>query len=172
MMLSGVMRCRHWTGIEGVGYASAHTLQVIGAGASYTFGAATIGATYSNTKFKGLGDTTSGPAPLTGIAGTATLNNAEVNFRYQLTPALLLGAAYVFTKSSGVDGASSARYHQGALGVDYFLSKRTDVYMVGVYQKANGTDSTGNPAVASISQITPSSTDRQAALRFAIRHKF
>jgi predicted porin len=172
MMLSGVMRCRHWTGIEGVGYASAHTLQVIGAGASYTFGAATIGATYSNTKFKGLGDTTSGPAPLTGIAGTATLNNAEVNFRYQLTPALLLGAAYVFTKSSGVDGASGARYHQGALGVDYFLSKRTDVYMVGVYHKANGTDSTGNPAVASISQITPSSTDRQAALRFAIRHKF
>ncbi|MBC8642168.1 porin [Caballeronia sp. EK] len=154
------------------GYASAHTLQVIGAGASYTFGAATIGATYSNTKFKGLGDTTSGPAPLTGIAGTATLNNAEVNFRYQLTPALLLGAAYVFTKSSGVDGASGARYHQGALGVDYFLSKRTDIYMVGVYQKANGTDSTGNPAVASISQITPSSTDRQAALRFAIRHKF
>ncbi|MFM0517389.1 MULTISPECIES: porin [Caballeronia] len=154
------------------GYASAHMLQVIGAGASYTFGAATIGATYSNTKFKGLGDTTSGPAPLTGIAGTATLNNAEVNFRYQLTPALLLGAAYVFTKSSGVDGASGARYHQGALGVDYFLSKRTDVYMVGVYQKANGTDSTGNPAVASISQITPSSTDRQAALRFAIRHKF
>ncbi|GJH19133.1 porin [Caballeronia novacaledonica] len=154
------------------GYASAHMLQVIGAGASYTFGAATIGATYSNTKFKGLGDTTSGPAPLTGIAGTATLNNAEVNFRYQLTPALLLGAAYVFTKSSGVDGASGARYHQGALGVDYFLSKRTDIYMVGVYQKANGTDSTGNPAVASISQITPSSTDRQAALRFAIRHKF
>ena len=32
--------------------------------------------------------------------------------------------------------------------------------MVGVYQKASGTDSTGNPAVASISQITPSSTDR------------
>lgn len=154
------------------GYASAHTLQVIGAGASYAFGAATIGATYSNTKFKGLGDTTSGPAPLTGIAGTATLNNAEVNFRYQLTPALLLGAAYVFTKSSGVDGASGARYHQGALGVDYFLSRRTDIYVVGVYQKANGTDSTGNPAVASISQITPSSTDRQAALRFAIRHKF
>jgi predicted porin len=55
---------------------------------------------------------------------------------------------------------------------DYFLSKRKDVYMVGIYQKADGTDSTGNPAVASISQITPSSTDRQAALRFAIRHKF
>jgi predicted porin len=56
--------------------------------------------------------------------------------------------------------------------VDYFLFKRTDVYMVGVCQKASGTDSTGKAAVASISQITPSSTNRQAALRIAIRHKF
>lgn len=154
------------------GYASAHTLQVVGTGAAYTFGAATIGATYSNTRFKGLGDTTSGPVPPGGISGTASLNNAELNFKYQLTPALLLGAEYVFTKSSGVDGASGAKYHQGALGVDYFLSKRTDVYVVGVYQKASGTDSTGKAAVASISQITPSSSDRQAALRVAIRHKF
>jgi predicted porin len=151
---------------------SHHTLQVVGTGAAYTFGAATIGATYSNTRFKGLGDTTSGPVPPGGISGTASLNNAELNFKYQLTPALLLGAEYVFTKSSGVDGASGAKYHQGALGVDYFLSKRTDVYVVGVYQKASGTDSTGKAAVASVSQITPSSSDRQAALRVAIRHKF
>jgi predicted porin len=65
----------------------------------------------------------------------------------------------------------SARY-QGALGIDYFLSMRTDVYMVAVYQKVDGTDSTGKTAVASISQITASSSDRQAALRMATRHKF
>ncbi|KXU96912.1 hypothetical protein CR51_22610 [Caballeronia megalochromosomata] len=146
------------------GYALAHTLQVIGAGASYTF-AATIGATYSNTKFKGLRDITSGPAPLTGVAGAATLNNAKVDFRYQLSLTLLPSAAYVQTKSSEVDGPSGARYHQSAMGVDYLLSKRTDIYRGGVYQKANETDSTGNPAVASISQTTPSSTDRRAALR-------
>ena len=37
------------------GYASAKTQQVITAGGAYTFGAATVGATYSNTQFKDLG---------------------------------------------------------------------------------------------------------------------
>ena len=150
------------------GYASAHTQQVIGAGASYKFGAATVGATYSNTKFKDLGDLSSGPNPL-GYSGTATFNNAEVNFKYQLTPSLLLGVAYDYTKGSS---AAKAKYHQASLGADYFLSKRTDVYVVGVYQKASGTDSTGKDAVASISALTPSSGDRQATVRLGIRHKF
>lgn len=154
------------------GYASAHTLQVIGAGVAYTLGAATVGATYSNSKFMGLSDTTSGPVPAAGISGTATFNNAEVNFKYQLTPALLLGAAYVYTKNSGANGSDGAKYNQGAVGVDYFLSKRTDLYLVGVYQKASGMDSTGKEAVASINQLTPSTSDRQAAVRIAIRHRF
>lgn len=154
------------------GYASAHTLQVIGTGVAYTFGAATFGANYSNTKFMGLGDTTSGPVPSGGISGTAAFNNAEVNFKYQITPTLLVGAAYVYSKNSGASGKSGAKYNQGAVGVDYFLSKRTDLYLVGVYQAASGTDSTGKEAVASINQLTPSSSNRQAALRFAIRHRF
>ncbi|WP_168791343.1 porin [Paraburkholderia aromaticivorans] len=154
------------------GFASAHTYQVVGTGASYTFGAATFGATYSNTQYKGLGDTTSGPVPLGGIHGTATFNNVEVNFKYQITPALLAGAAYVYTKDSGADGHDGARYNQGALGVDYFLSKRTELYVVGVYQAASGTDSTGKKAVASINLLTPSDSDRQAVVRIGIRHKF
>lgn len=44
------------------GYASAHTLQVIGTGAAYTIGSLTLGATYSNTQFRHLGDTTSAPS--------------------------------------------------------------------------------------------------------------
>ncbi|MHB9834614.1 porin [Paraburkholderia terrae] len=154
------------------GYASARTLQVIGTGAAYTYGASTFGALYSNTRFKGLGDTSSGPVPARGISGSATLNNVEVNFKYQFTPALLVGAEYVYTKGSGPDGVGDVSYHQGALGIDYFLSNRTDIYAVAAFQKASGTDSSGKPAVASLSQITPSSTDRQTALRLAIRHKF
>ena len=77
------------------GYASAHTLQVIGTGAAYTIGSLTLGATYSNTQFRHLGDTTSGPVPAGGISGTAKLNNAELNVRYQITPAFIVGANYV-----------------------------------------------------------------------------
>ncbi|MFM0028453.1 porin [Paraburkholderia madseniana] len=154
------------------GYASARSLQVIGTGAAYTFGAATFGATYSNTQFRNLGDRTSGPVPAGGIAGTATFNNVEVNFKYQITPAWLAGAAYVYTKNNGANGSSGAKYNQGSVGTDYFLSKRTDVYLVVTYQKASGTDSTGKEAVASINQLTPSTSNHQAAVRIAIRHKF
>jgi predicted porin len=154
------------------GYASAHSLQVVGGGAAYTFGAATIGAVYSNVQFRNLGDTTSGPVPVGGISGTATFNNAEVNFKYQITPALLAGAAYVYTKNNGANGSDGAKYHQGAMGVDYYLSKRTDVYLIGVYQKASGKDSTGKEAVASINQLTPSNSNHQVAVRIALRHKF
>ncbi|WP_250473122.1 porin [Caballeronia sp. GAFFF1] len=152
------------------GYASAHTQQVISAGAAYTFGAATVGATYSNTQFKDVGTeagTGLNPAGYTG--GTGKFHNAEINFKYQLTPALLVGAAYDYTKGYGL---GNAKYHQGMLGADYFLSKRTDVYIDGVYQHASGTDSTRGAAVANINGLSPSSTSNQVAALVGIRHKF
>ncbi|AOK06731.1 porin [Burkholderia sp. AU28942] len=158
------------------GYASARTYQVVAAGAAYAFGAATLGATYTNVQFKNLGDTVnSGPNPR-GYAGDAIFNNVEVNIKYQLTPALVLGAAFDYTNGGDVDSASGnnpgAKYYQGALGADYFLSKRTDVYVIGVHQKASGTDSTGAAAVAAINNLTPSTSDRQTTVRVGIRHKF
>ncbi|WP_321793726.1 porin [Caballeronia sp. J97] len=158
------------------GYASARTYQVIATGAAYSFGAATVGATYSNVQFRNLGDTAnSGPNPR-GYAGNAHFDNVEVNFKYQATPALLLGAAFDYTKGGEADSASGAnpgaKYYQGSIGADYFLSKRTDVYLIGVYQKASGTDSTGAAAVAAINNLTPSTSDRQSTVRVGIRHKF
>jgi predicted porin len=155
------------------GYTSANTYQVIAAGGAYTFGAATIGGTYSNTKFMNLGS--SAASPFSGQ--TATFNNGEVNFKYQLTPALLVGAAYDYTRGSKIEGDSAPQYHQGSLGIDYFLSKRTDIYIVGVYQHALGDtlSTTGTkvvPAVASISNLTASANQNQLTARVGIRTKF
>jgi predicted porin len=152
------------------GYASARTQQVIAAGGAYTFGAATVGATYSNSQFKDLGsEAGAGLNPVGYAGGSAKFNNAEINFKYQLTPALLLGVAYDYTKGYGVNGA---KYHQAMLGTDYFLSKRTDLYFAGVYQHASGTDSTNRLAVASINLLTPSTMSNQVAAVAGIRHKF
>ncbi|WP_081082730.1 porin [Burkholderia cepacia] len=158
------------------GFMSAHTYQVAGAGAAYTIGAATVGATYSYTRFAGLGDTVaSGPNP-NHYSGSAHFNNAEVNLRYQVSPSLLLGIAYDYTKGGSTTTMTSsnpgATYHQGSVGADYFLSKRTDFYLIGVFQKASGIDSTDKPAVASINGLTASSSNHQTALRIGIRHKF
>jgi predicted porin len=154
------------------GFASANTYQVVGAGGAYTLGAATIGATYSNIRFGNLGASYASP-----FAGqTATFNNGEINFKYQLTPALLVGAAYDYTRGTQVEGNSRAQYHQGAVGVDYFLSKRTDVYITGVYQHAVGDtlNAAGQvvEAHAAINGLSNSSTNNQFTARVGIRHKF
>jgi predicted porin len=149
---------------------------VVGAGGAYTFGAATVGLTYSNIRFANLGASYSTAALAAFRGQTATFNNAEVNFKYQLTPALLVGAAYDYTRGSEINGASRAQYHQGALGVDYFLSKRTDVYVIGVYQHATGEtlSATGATvaATAGINGLSGSSNQNQLAARVGIRHKF
>jgi predicted porin len=54
----------------------------------------------------------------------------------------------------------------------YFLSKRTTVYVIGVYQHASGTDSTGKQAVAAINLLTPSTSNSQAVVRVGLRQKF
>jgi len=151
------------------GYATAKTQQVITAAGAYTFGAATVGATYSNTQFKDLGQTGVTGATNQTTSGSAKFHNAELNFKYQLPPALLLGAAYDYTKGYGVN---DAKYHQGVIGADYFLSKRTDLYIDGIYQHASGTDSTGKTAVANINGLSASSTSNQVAAVVGIRHKF
>ncbi|PTB17060.1 porin [Trinickia symbiotica] len=149
------------------GDASAKTQQVIVAGAQYTYEAATFGVTYSNTQFKDIGALAGLPA--TGAGGDAKFHNVEANFRYQLTSALLLGVAYDYTKGYGVN---SAKYHQGVIGADYFLSKRTDLYADAVYQHASGTDSTGAKAVANINFLTASTTQNQVMAVVGIRHRF
>ncbi|AOZ09083.1 porin [Cupriavidus malaysiensis] len=157
------------------GFTSANTYQVIGIGAAYAIGAATIGATYSNIRFMHLGAVPGLNAMR--YAGTVAFDNAEINVKYQVTPALLLGAAFSYTKGSPVrdtSGASrsGANYLQVAVGADYFLSKRTDVYLAGVHQKASGTDSTGGPAVAAIRALPASNSNRQTMVRVGIRHRF
>lgn len=160
------------------GYASANTYQVAAAGGSYNIGAATLGVTYSNTRFMNLGATgTSGPNP-EKYYGDATFNNVEVNAQYRFTPALLLGLAYDFTNGSGASSKlasvhnTGVKYHQIELGADYSLSKRTDVYLLGIYQKAIGIDSTGQQAVASINSVTAASGNHAALVRAGLRVKF
>ncbi|WP_454875266.1 porin [Paraburkholderia xenovorans] len=156
------------------GFASAHNYQNIAAAGTYSFGALTIGMTYSNVEFKGLGDLGSGPYPSAALhySGEAILNNAEFSVRFRMNPALLIGAAYDYTNVSSVNGQDGARYNQFEVGADYYLSKRTDVYVVGVYQKSSGTNSLGAPAVAAVYLLAPSSNDKQGVVRIGIRHKF
>lgn len=143
------------------GYASARSLQVIGAGMDYKFSGVTLGAEYTNTRFQDVVPTSSTP-----FSGTATFNTFDLNVSYLITPAVQVGAGYTYSK------AETAKYGQVNLGTQYYLSKRTLVYLVGSWQHATGTDSTGEAAVAQIYGLSPSSTGNQVALRVGLRHNF
>ncbi|WP_375509130.1 porin [uncultured Caballeronia sp.] len=152
------------------GFASAGTTQIVTAAALYAIGPARVGVTYSNTQFRNLGE--EGVLNTLHYSGTATFNNYEVSLRYQLTPSSRLGAAYDLSRGGRVNDNSGSKYQQFNLGVDYFLSKSTDVYVLGAYQHANGTDSLGRPAVAEIGYLSPSPTNKQLVVSAGIKHLF
>jgi len=147
-----------------LGTKPANSMQIITTGGSYQFGAAKIGAVYSNTKYMNIGAFN---------GASATFNSYELNAFYRLTTALSLSGEYNYTKGNAVKGdIGDQKYNQFSLLLDYALSKRTDVYLLGTFQTASGTSSTGAAAVADIGSLGDSSNNHQAVARIAIHHKF
>lgn len=157
------------------GFASAHSLTIAEGGVKYQIGAATLGALFSHISFDNLGDLASGPNPLR-YAGTASFNDAEVSGSYQITPTIQVAAAYNYLHGASLSGISGSTggvtYHQGLISAAYLLSKRTEVYAIGIFQQASGRDSLNQPAVASVTGVSPSATDRQTVVRLGILHRF
>jgi predicted porin len=155
------------------GFASASTLQIIAAGGAYTVGPVIINAIYTNTQYRGLGDLSAGPNP-NRYTGNVAFHNAEIGVRYLFRRDLNFGLSYNFTHGTGVDNGPTANYNQVNLGIDYLLSKRSDVYLLAGYQRAKGHDSTSRTAsaVASFVNSAPSATDDQTVVRVGLRHTF
>jgi predicted porin len=154
------------------GFASAHTLQVIATGIGYMIGQFRLGGEYSNVQFQNIGAEPGAGLNPGKVKGTAKFNIGEVSMTYNPTPALQLGATFAVTRGSSIGTIAGAHYNQSAIGIDYALSKTTDLYGVGVYQLASGQDSTGKTAVATIPNLTASSNNKQMAVTFGIRHRF
>lgn len=152
--------------INGTFANGARSLGIGRLGGQYAIGPVTFGASYSNVQYR--------PTGLGGYTSNETFNSGSGFVNYQLNPALLLGVGYTYLKSSGV---TKANYNQVSLGSDYNLSKRTDLYAVAAYEKANGQslNAAGVPvsADASIGSYgNPSGTNTQELLIVGIRHKF
>ena len=137
---------------------------VLGVGGAYSFNGARVAFVYSHTIFDTKSD-------------KLTFDNYEVNASYFITPALSVSGIYTFTDGKLRSTGASPKYHQVQLIGDYFLSKRTDVYLLGAWQRA-----AGDATVASIAPDTfgtggsaapdASTTKNQILVRIAMRHKF
>lgn len=137
--------------------AAARAQKVLGVGASYqVLASLRVLADFTNTIFQ------------QGSAGhDATFQNYELSTLFNPTPAVTIGAGYTYT--TGRDHATSAqpKYNQFNLTAEYSLSKRTSVYVLGVFQKA-----AGDAQVAQIAGFNPSSNQKQAVGRVGIRSTF
>lgn len=129
--------------------------RMFGAGGAYAMRFANVSLLYTNVRFDYLDAT------------RLTLQNFEVSVTKYLTPSLMAGAAYILTAGEYQPQSSSPKWHQVNLGLDYFLSKRTDLFLVWTYQKA-----AGDARFAQIYTLSPSSNKTQMAAVLGMRHRF
>jgi predicted porin len=148
------------SGIWGLVGAPAN-MQSISVGATYTIGPVLAGANWSNARFE----------QSNGVAGNTTyFNSFELWGQYSLTPATTLGAGYTYTQGKVDATDTKPKYGQVNLLADYRLSKRTDVYLMGIYQHAMS----GGVTADIYAQLFngASTNSNQVVGRVGIRHKF
>ncbi|MCC8396746.1 porin [Paraburkholderia sp. MMS20-SJTR3] len=110
-------------------------------------------------------------------AGSLGVRNYEINTRYYVTPALMLGAGYIFTDGSGFVGTGAKafargdhpQWHQLDLGAMYLLSKRTDLHVSVLYQRAAADADT-----VALNVLGPGGEGRtvQVGVVAGLRHRF
>jgi predicted porin len=155
-----------FSNLRNIFYGNVARQRVAAGGASYAIGGFTTSFVYSWVGFD-YADST-----------TLHLSNYEVNGKYRITPALLIGAAFVYTDGHAGGGASRGSFATGDrpnwrqvnLGIDYALSKRTELYSVAVWQRAGG--DARQAAIFNSGGLSGSSSREQIAVAAGIRTRF
>ncbi|BAO90010.1 outer membrane protein porin [Caballeronia cordobensis] len=129
--------------------------RIAGVGGGYKWGTWNVSAIYTNTRFD-YRDTSH-----------LTLSNAELSVYDYVRPDIMVGLAYIFTTGQYAPQDSQPTYHQVNAGLDYILSKRTDLFVHATYQKA-----AGDAQYAQIYTLSPSGTKNQFAATLGMRHKW
>ncbi|MGA7782391.1 MAG: porin [Paraburkholderia sp.] len=148
--------------------------RMYGAGAQYLFGPASVGLVWTHSSTENVTGLWQGGSTTTGkLTGSyLKFDNFEINGRYFLTPVLSLGASYTYTMASfDAPKGADPHWNQVMAQADYSLSKRTDVYLEGVYQRVGGGN--GLPVFdAGVYSLTPSTNEKQVVVAVGIKHKF
>ncbi|ACC75325.1 porin [Paraburkholderia phymatum] len=142
--------------------ALASRQQTWGGGVNYAFGPLVAGFVYTQTNLTELF--------LTGF--NTHFQNYEGNVRFALTPAVMLAAAYTYSRAGGNAGGGAPHWNQVSALANYAFSKRTDVYIQSTYQSVSAR--AGNPlGVAWINGVSsPASTSNQVEATVGLRHRF
>jgi predicted porin len=137
-------------------------LRTFGVGTRYTFGPATLWGLYTNTRLE----------PIT--LGSTTYTAYDAGAKWAFTPALSAALGYTYMHLSG---ASNGHWNQADAALDYALSKRTDVYLLCIYQDASGKVGAANLQAQigdsnSFFGNSGTNSTSQLAFRVGMRHRF
>jgi predicted porin len=166
-----------------VGLQDASSMKVFATGGSYTYNKTVLAVTYSHTVLTDDQYFAVNSFPGAASGSSFRMDSFEASVQYQFTPAMSLGAAYIYNLGkTGYDDLKPV-WHQLNLGASYSISKLTSLYAIGTLQiaagdgiapvrAANGTV-IGRTAVAEIPGLgLDSSTSRQMLVSVGIIHNF
>jgi general bacterial porin, GBP family len=147
--------------------------QIYGVAGRYAFGQSSVGLLWTHSSTNDITAVAQGGALTSLYGNNLKFDNFEIDGRYFVTTAFSLGLSYTYTMAQLTRSAGNVTPHWNDVvaQADYRFSRRTDVYLEGVYQRVSGGDGIAafNPG---ISTITPSSSNAQAVVGFGIRHTF
>ncbi|WP_345816643.1 porin (plasmid) [Paraburkholderia sp. PREW-6R] len=155
------------------GYQTAQAQQRVAVTGGYRFSSAwDVSASYSNVQYiAGVGS---------AFRDTAIFNTAGTVLHFKPASAWDLAAGYSYTRATKANGIiTAAQYNQFTLSQYYALSKRTGLYAVQSYQRANGDTLSSNGkiigATASLGDGfsgSPSSSRSHVAVGVGVVHRF
>lgn len=135
-------------------------MQSISGGASYQFGPVQVGGNISDVRFNDA----------LAAGQTTRFDSYELWANYSLTPATTLGGGYTYTTGKVDATNTKPEYGQVNLIADYRLSKRTDVYAMGVWNHSMKAGVNADIYAGVLGGA--STTNNQVLGRVGIRHKF
>ena len=156
------------------GYQTAQAQQRFAVGAGYTFSSAfDITATYSNVQYiPGIGS---------AFRNEAIWNTGGIVLHWKPTATWDFATGYSYTRATTANGiTSAAQYQQFNLSQYYSLSKRTGLYALEAYQRANGQTlgSNGKSIINATATLgdgfntTPSSSRSMVGVGVGMVHRF
>lgn len=144
---------------------SPSSMEIYGGGGSFVAGKTTFGLVVTHSRYEDLGVASLGLAN-----GRAGYTNIEANVSRYITPSYQLAFDYTYTLGKIQPTDFSPQYHAFSLFNNYFLSKRTALYLDAIFQLAAGDAQHANIEYASGGGA--STSKRQLAVTAGIFHRF
>ncbi|AOI90667.1 porin [Burkholderia pseudomultivorans] len=152
----------------------ADELRTFGVGGSYVLDKLAVSAALTRATLVGSRYLVAVGGPVSDVR----FDTAELSGLYNVTPALQIGLGYSYTRADIRTKDANTNIHKLSLGGIYSLSKRTQLYAIGNFEKMSGVGLGLDPAsgafenYAQLAYLGSANSSAQLAVSVGIKHNF